>query len=1343
MGSKQSHTVAITIICKSLFSMEATVQVRQELVLKCRSLFKEHQKLIVKKLAKFLYASLKSKKFQACLEGICSAVEILQPKALGHIVGSDIMCLILEGSLDALPVGSNKLLRSFLRVVRIYPLRLRESLFWKLLEKGWRHREQFEQLKIIGVILAVLCKRKDSPAGFVPSLVDQGKIPISAGPHLLVADSTDPALVSYYLALLRGLVSEAILPSNLSEIFFKFVNLKVDPTVNIICLECLSMLCRSIDKRHFEVFWRKCTCVIFDNWEHPVNALVEKCRLLLAELLRSTKEFPEVDLLPQFLRDVRSLPMEKSTRFSLIEAMLKTGSIPGHVMQAEFTSTLAFISDPNLTHRASTLCILMIRLDSECFVSSLANFIAATECERGRFFREHFLIPLTRVLFDFVWRVFVEIGCRSSQFLVSMLRTEKLRVVFDGGSFIYNSTAVCSVSMLRDFVTLQSLEERLNAMEVILFLPDSECLIELFLTGLNCSFQTVESEARHRLFGLIERFCKLFGALDRTAEYVVENCRVFLLCESCSQRLETLLCLVKSWLASIKDESVIGRFFERFTNSFVSLLGHTYQDVRSECFGILYSHKKFLPLDSSLKALSYKWMRSTHMHESEGGAMLFLILQGSVDMELDLFLDALERSAASAQLQPENYFYDNFLLVGRITLFKLWFQQSKDFYLAPKVLKARDRIFQIVLPVLAHQSPEGAIPDEYQDDLQDVVVSGRGTKSQLLACLSWRLIKEYSECLQSFFSAKEFSVEDEDFFATAQLFRQMLREIRHRGAFLAVYECFSVMCKRLSQSSTWKAPFSGWLPQELKTLTAPDQPSDVTRRSAGIPYLFLALTKASFNRNRSILHSTLERLVHIFTDLKTSSESKVHILNISRVLFSDSCVGSDASCFAGNLFKVLIEGFTSGDWRVRNACLLTFSALLVRLFGGSKRAARSKESGISFSDFFRRFSTPQVSLLELIEAQLVEGTKFIFRDTNLHPALFPILSLLSRLSPGAGRTEETAPVRHLVLRCLSSPVFRLREIAGEALVACCDSVGQAISLVKTFQHQKGNNFYHGACCAASSFLRFYANSADSFLLFYKNEVQPLPDLHPLVRYCWGVLFPQLEQPVGVDWGGCDFLALQLPYTGHSNCFVFSRHPSVAESQSRLLEILLSGCSVECQCKCLELLQGSDAVLLFLCNEIFFRCKSESLLIASISYVLKFFPSHTLTIALEYANAKHSIGVRQAVAGNLKMDQPIEQPEQIALFVTLLQDEEVEIRNAASVYVSKHILKFADTQCTYECLRLLLQLAREKGLLSALEHMFAEEDEPTTDTEHVLFATERFNIFREYHLERYLLWLLKA
>lgn len=139
--------------------------------------------------------------------------------------------------------------------------------------------------------------------------------------------------------------------------------------------------------------------------------------------------------------------------------------------------------------------------------------------------------------------------------------------------------------------------------------------------------------------------------------------------------------------------------------------------------------------------------------------------------------------------------------------------------------------------------------------------------------------------------------------------------------------------------------------------------------------------------------SLILSLFHLLQNYVSSSQgqSENHVISLQACQFlssMDTQILIALIVIAG--IQIALKGLASPHWEVRNAGGMCFSALTLRMLGFKNEGNRSS---VTPSQLFQRFP----ELLPVLVHQLEAGMQKLVSTTALHPALFPILALLSRL----------------------------------------------------------------------------------------------------------------------------------------------------------------------------------------------------------------------------------------------------------------------------------------------------------------------------------------------------------
>lgn len=199
--------------------------------------------------------------------------------------------------------------------------------------------------------------------------------------------------------------------------------------------------------------------------------------------------------------------------------------------------------------------------------------------------------------------------------------------------------------------------------------------------------------------------------------------------------------------------------------------------------------------------------------------------------------------------------------------------------------------------------------------------------------------------------------------------------------------------------------------------------------------------------------------------------TRVHALNILRLAILDAPLAPVTNKIIGDAFVSAIIGYSDPSWRVRSSATMVFAAAMLRVDANKNASAlpmdkkeESKTSGTAITavELFRCYPALSHFLLTSLTegigaAGASSGKKRKLEDImfdsdassdamdsdHLHPALFPVLLLLSRLQPvsqtpsDADATQQTDPFVDLALLCLKHKHHKVRVMASRAISVLC------------------------------------------------------------------------------------------------------------------------------------------------------------------------------------------------------------------------------------------------------------------------------------------------------------------
>ncbi|CAK8533521.1 unnamed protein product [Lathyrus sativus] len=379
-------------------------------------------------------------------------------------------------------------------------------------------------------------------------------------------------------------------------------------------------------------------------------------------------------------------------------------------------------------------------------------------------------------------------------------------------------------------------------------------------------------------------------------------------------------------------------------------------------------------------------------------------------------------------------------------------------------------------------------------------------------------------------------------------FLEVLLKMKHNGAIDKTRAGFTALCNRLlcSSDSRLHRLTESWMEQLMQRTVAKGQVvDDLLRRSAGIPAAFTALFLSEPEGTpKKLLPRALRWLIDVgngsmlnqiesdsskddnscksngslkennFTQeaernvREMSSKIRdegviptVHAFNVLKAAFNDSNLSTDTSGFSAEAMILSIRSFSSPYWEIRNSACLAYTALVRRMIGflnvHKRESARRAISGL---EFFHRYP----SLHSFLFNELEVATEFLgptssgdlesIRGNNLHPSLFPILIILSRLKPSsiAGeRGDELDPFLLMpwIRKCSTQSNLRVRVLASKALtslvsneklssvlLSIASELPCAENLVKSGSYGISCNLIHGILLQLSSLLEINCNN---------------------------------------------------------------------------------------------------------------------------------------------------------------------------------------------------------------------------------------------------------------------------
>ncbi|XP_077097436.1 tRNA (32-2'-O)-methyltransferase regulator THADA isoform X7 [Siphateles boraxobius] len=338
---------------------------------------------------------------------------------------------------------------------------------------------------------------------------------------------------------------------------------------------------------------------------------------------------------------------------------------------------------------------------------------------------------------------------------------------------------------------------------------------------------------------------------------------------------------------------------------------------------------------------------------------------------------------------------------------------------------------------------EGAGLDE--DGEENVLLSEE--HSLVLTCC-WVSLKEIGIFLGSLVErilslhCKELALTEAELRMASKVFKDIILKCRHWGAVEGCCIGFTKFCRALLCSSD---PEIKEIPplilqQGLSVLQSPRSTS-VTRRAAGLPMLILGVLAAEdSSKSRPLLAYTINTLLNTAKAPlpkdwdQTLDLPQVCAVHTLQALVKGSSLGVAVLQYTPVVAILSLTLLSSPCWAMRNAALQLYSSLCTRMLGQQPAGGEgSTHSGMSSPSFFNLYP----ALQPFLQGALESAAKDLHDSTLLlHPSLYPVLTLLAKLQPGA--EEQTRALSEFLpplFLLATSPVYGVRAMSSRALVA--------------------------------------------------------------------------------------------------------------------------------------------------------------------------------------------------------------------------------------------------------------------------------------------------------------------
>uniref|UniRef100_T1IPS1 Uncharacterized protein n=1 Tax=Strigamia maritima TaxID=126957 RepID=T1IPS1_STRMM len=416
-------------------------------------------------------------------------------------------------------------------------------------------------------------------------------------------------------------------------------------------------------------------------------------------------------------------------------------------------------------------------------------------------------------------------------------------------------------------------------------------------------------------------------------------------------------------------------------------------------------------------------------------------------------------------------------------------------------------IIKHVLSILASKSNSNCQAPSFEDMglAIDNIIDAEGinmdennptlsVEHQLILSCCWLTLKECSFLMSKLVIKMSFSYPTKSAVLNPTLVRRMTDDLvnilfgcRHRGAIEACSIAMGELCQSLSseQLPEYRDIPKSILNSALEVIRTPNYNSSITRRSAGLPLLFIAIiSNESTSRKRFLLDTCIDDLIGIattsltFYELDVTDLPQTHAIHIIRALVHDSSLSQAVLPHMTNVIKLCIDSFASSTWSLRNAALQLFGSLVSRLLGQKKvRDESSQHNSITAEVLFYRY--PDIKLYLIKYLQRLESNA-----NPAEPGLVPILSLLSKLSTNSDGVNIDEDFSGLLDSFIASPFFVIRKLTANAFIATNNKSHKCIldMMIEKFNdplfYQTGVNYIHGVALIILQLLESNEFSSD-------------------------------------------------------------------------------------------------------------------------------------------------------------------------------------------------------------------------------------------------------------------------
>ncbi|CCG80987.1 Putative uncharacterized protein [Taphrina deformans PYCC 5710] len=593
---------------------------------------------------------------------------------------------------------------------------------------------------------------------------------------------------------------------------------------------------------------------------------------------------------------------------------------------------------------------------------------------------------------------------------------------------------------------------------------------------------------------------------------------------------------------------VTGMFDEEMVLLLLNCLGDSFDDNRTLALALLVSPSVTLTGLQQEEQISQacqnakRLLYSTRGRDGDGGARMLqlifqrFILRGRqldscsdslelVDTDhrvveyLETFLDDVDKDTKNASkdmlISARSRPLHGRLIALRYMIESLEYQsehgqQKIDHWskLYSRIIKSCKHIWETIKEVLTDDSPEGKLPASV-DLLQNDFL--RGQDAQVILSFCWRALRETSNLLTMvlvktpYGTGREY-ISANDYRIAGELSLSWLTEVRHRGAFSAVFPNVVAISKRflmLGHSPLLATLPSIWLEKNIAELSQLSHRKDITRRSGGLPMSIISLMISDIENlsdSTSMVDLAMSRLLTLVeSPIRLEDDTielpQVHGLNTLKDIFLESKLAASSIDYVERCYIISIDGFSSPIWAIRNCCLMLFSALIRRSFGSRTSRSESLATTFTANIFFSRYPLLLNRLTKELQAA-VDGL-FAKSGATVTTGLHPCLCLLSRLDLVDTSEMEDYSSYEELLRLVSyiatSPVWQVRAIAAQAIPTLVERelVGSFIVQQLNQATTSDQNALHGRLLIIYYLLQYNLEHYNRDILFVEQILSDL------------------------------------------------------------------------------------------------------------------------------------------------------------------------------------------------------------------------------------------------------------